>query len=249
MKKLATISFALLLTSACGLSNFQKIEVLDNIKPSDVRVATNLEFKSLQNRGTLKSDDQLYVSSLGTKNGGQFLVKFGFNSFKTKASENGIPAKVGSDVSSVDVFLFKLPTNYDVNTNKNPFGSGGSNVFWSKMGVSKNGTSINLLFTGVPNDETKNYWVGVVARDSGDNIISKSGQTWTGITGTYAGFNLSEGGVMVDNNLMVSTTDPLTVEVDLLDAIGSKLDSTVEINNGSSALPSIEASPYGNIPV
>ncbi|MFN4153010.1 MAG: hypothetical protein ACK4IX_18850, partial [Candidatus Sericytochromatia bacterium] len=98
-------------------------------------------------------------------------------------------------------------------------------------------------------DETKNYWVGVVARDSGDNIISKSGQTWTGITGTYAGFNLSEGGVMVDNNLMVSTTDPLTVEVDLLDAIGSKLDSTVEINNGSSALPSIEASPYGNIPV
>lgn len=249
MKKLATISFALLLTSACSVGSFQqKIEVLDNIKPSEVRMATNSEFKMLQDKGSLKSDEQLYIANLGSKNGSQFLVKFDFNSFNTKASENGIPAKTATDVTSVDVYLFTLSSTFNTSllTDRDPFGTSSANLFWSRTGVAKNGTAINLLFTGVPGlAGGKHYWAGVVARDSGNNIISKSGVTWTGTTSTYAGFNLSSTGVGVDpTSLAVSTTTPLSIAVNLLDAVGAKLDTTVDITAGSSALPSVSASPY-----
>lgn len=262
MKKLATISFALLLTSACSLGSFQqKIEVLDNLKSSEVRVATNSEFKSLQNRGSLQSDEQLYIANLGTQNGAQILVKFDFNSFKTKATNpivgtedcvdgtncDGIPEKTAADVASVDVYLFKLASNFNpaIPAGKDPFGPSSQNLYWSKSGVTKNGTAINLLFTGVPGDASNHYYAGVVARDSGNNVISKNGYKWTGTTATYAGFNLSSSGVGVDaTSLVVSTTDPLSIGVNLLDAVGAKLDSTVEITNGSSALPSISPSPY-----
>lgn len=248
MKKLATISFALLLTSACSVGNFQqKIEVQKSSKASEVRLATNSEFNMLQNRGSVKSDEKLYIANLGTKDGGQFLVKFDFNNFKTKNSVNGTPAKIASDVSSLDVFLFRLSPSFDSGVSKDPFGPSSSNLYWSRNGIAKNGSSVNFLFTGIPSNtdfNTEAYWVGVVARDSGNNIISKSGTNWTGITGTYAGFNLSSTGVGVLPNLTVTNTMPLSVSVNLLDAIGAQLDAEVNINSGSPSLPSVGASPY-----
>lgn len=244
MKKLSSILITLMLTSACSLGGFQKIQI-DTTNPSDLRIATNNELNALQSRGTLKSSDKLYIANLGVKNGGQFLTKINFNSFKTKASVDGVPAKVSSDVTSVDVYLLKLPSNYNPVINKDPMDLSQANVFWSKPNVAKNGSEINLLFTGLPGDSSKHYYVGVVAKDSLGNIISKNGFNWTGETSSHTGFNISSSGVGVNQTtLEVSSTDPLSIAVNLLDAVGAKIDTTVNITNGTNTLPSVSGSLY-----
>ncbi|MFN4152135.1 MAG: hypothetical protein ACK4IX_14435, partial [Candidatus Sericytochromatia bacterium] len=227
MKKIALMALSLLLTSACSLGGFQKIEI-DNTNQSEVRVATNKELNVLQNRGSLKASDKLYVANLGVKNGGQFLTKINFNSFKTKASVDGVLAKTSEDVHSVDVYLLKLSSNYNPAVNKDPIALSKmtTDPVWMRN-MLKNGSEINLLFTGVPGLASKQYYVGVVAKDVDGNVISKNGYVWTGDTSSVEGFNLSSSGVGVNpTSLEVSATDALSIAVSLKDAVGAKLDTT-----------------------
>lgn len=255
MKKLATISFALLLVSACSVtgignsSNVSQDTLSASNKKSEVRVATGSEFKELQDKGSLKADDKVYVADLGVRKGGQFLTKVDFNSFSVKApanpNVNGIPAKTPADVATVDVYLLKLPSNFNPLITTDPFSVANANVFYSKTGLAKTGASINLLFTGLPGDAANYYWVGVIARDAGNNVISKSGSAWTATTATYPGLNISSTGIGVDaTTLAVSSTSALSLSVSLLDAIGAQLNTTVTVNNGSSTLPAVAAAPY-----
>lgn len=257
MKKLATISFALLLVSACSVtgfgnsSNVSQNGVSASNQKTEVRIAAGSEFKEFQDKGSLKADDKIYVADLGVKNGGQFLTKVDFNSFSVKApaanpNVNGIPAKTPADVATVDVYLLKLPSNFNPLITTDPFSTANANVFYSKTGLAKTGASINLLFTGLPGDvATTHYWVGVVARDAGNNVISKSGGAWTATTATYAGLNISSTGIGVDaTTLAVSSTTALSLSVSLLDAVGAQLNSRVAVTAGTSVLPAVSAAPY-----
>lgn len=256
MKKLATISFALLLVSACSAtgfgnsSNVSQNGVSTSNQKAEVRIAAASEFKELQDKASLKSDDKIYVADLGVKKGGQFLTKIDFNSFSVKApianpNVNGIPAKTPADVATVDVYLLKLPSNFNPLITTDPFSTANANVFYSKTGLAKTGANINLLFTGLPGDATNYYWVGVVAKDAGNNVISKSGSAWTATTATYAGLNMSSTGIGVDaTTLAVSNTTALSLSVNLLDAIGAQLNSSVTVTAGTSVLPAVSAAPY-----
>lgn len=258
MKKLATISFALLLVSACSVtgtgnsSNVSQDTLSASNKKTEVRIAAASEFKELQDNASLKSDDKVYVADFGVNKGGQFLTKVNFNSFSVKApvanpNVNGIPAKTPADVATVDVYLLKLPSNFNPLITTDPFSTANANVFYSKTGLAKTGASINLLFTGLPGDATNYYWVAVVAKDAGNNVISKSttGVVWTGTTATYAGLNMSSTGIGVDaTTLAVSNTTELSLSVSLLDAIGAQLNSRVDVTAGTSVLPAVSAAPY-----
>lgn len=257
MKKLATISFALLLVSACSVtgignsSNVSQDTLSASNKKTEVRIAAASEFKELQDNASLKSDDKVYVADFGVNKGGQFLTKVNFNTFSVKApaanpNVNGIPAKTPADVATVDVYLLKLPSNFNPLITTDPFSTANVNVFYSKTGLAKTGASINLLFTGLPgNVPTTHYWVGVIAKDAGNNVISKSGAAWTATTATYPGLNISSTGIGVDaTTLAVSNTTELSLSVSLLDAIGAQLNSRVDVTAGTSVLPAVSAAPY-----
>lgn len=222
MKKLATISFALLLTSACSVGNFQqKIEVLDNIKPSEVRVATNSEFKMLQDKGSLKSDEQLYIANLGAKDGSQFLVKFDFNSFKTKASVDGTPAKLFSDVKAIKIFL--TTSNTDPLAN---IVTGSEYTFTYSTGLT--GSSKVYNFANVP---VGTYYTGAIAYSD----VAATTNIVEGGTTIPANFISVNSATVASPSMAFSFSDLATafdVTIVLANAIGADLDSNVTVQDG-----------------
>ena len=185
--------------------------------------------------------DNLTVITVSDKEGASFGANINLNSFGTKASTSGTPAKQPGDVAKVDVYLLKLPSGYN---GTDPLGTANANVAKMSVDLAKTGSTFNVLFKNVPGLATNQYWVGIVAKDSGGNVIAKGPATvWTGQTATSASaLSLSTSGVSVDpTTLAVNPTPDLTVNISLLDIVGAQISSNANVTGGSSTLPIISA--------
>jgi len=186
------------------------------------------------------SEERLIIAQVSDKVGASFMTKLNLNSFSSKANVNGTPAKQPSDVSTVDVYLLSLPSGF---TGTDPLGTANANVVRTFTNLAKTGSSFNILFKNVPGLATNQYYVGIVAKDSGNNIISKLNTTWTGQTATSASsMSLSTTGVGVDaTTLAVSSTSDLIVNMGLLDAVGAQISTNANVSGGTTTLPIITA--------
>ncbi|MEK7434770.1 MAG: hypothetical protein AABZ74_16675 [Cyanobacteriota bacterium] len=222
MKKIILITSTLILASCSfGETGINKIDS-DKIKISN-------------------QDSNTILVDLGKESGVQFSAKINLTEgFKTKASVSGAVEKKLTDISKVDVYLLSLtsvPT-----AGSNPLGVANANVITSFTGgsaLSKTGASFNVLFKNVPGLATNQYFVGVVLKDSANNVINKApGTPWTLDTLTTApALAVSSSGIGVNTTtLAVSTSTALSISVNLLDAFGAQVDSTITATAGTNAL-------------
>lgn len=192
--------------------------------------------------------NQIYVADIGQgKTGASFSTKINFKEgFNVKANTNGAIAKISTDIAKVDAYLLELTAAPA--TGSDPLASvvtGGS-----VMNIAKTGASFTILFKNVPvSTAGKKYFVGLVAKDSANNVISKNPATdWTGASANK-GLAITNGGgdvtpagsVSVSSTYVVSSATDLTVGLSLLDAVGAQIQSAATVTNGSATLPAIAA--------
>lgn len=243
MKKLLSLSLMLVL-SACSANAPTVIK--ENVLSPQVKV------NQLKNDGIIAKDaKEVFIADVGNKNGASFSVNIDLSdsSFKTKASVSGTPAKIGTDIKSLKVYLIKnsgatYPLAGDplgaTDLVAGPFnldrtGAGPYTVTFTNVGISPAGTT---------------YFAAVRAFDTiggtGAELIKANNASATAWTGTTAATNkvaVSTGaGVGVNASLVVSTTTALPVTLNLLDAVGATIESTVTPNSGSNTLPAVTAS-------
>lgn len=187
-----------------------------------------------------QSQNNLTVINVSDKAGASFGVKVNLDGFSTKANVDGKPAKQPSDVNKVDVYLLKLPSGF---TGTDPLGTSSENVIKSFTNVSKSDTGFNILFKNVAGMSVDQYWVGIVAKDTNGNVISKGPSiAWTGQTATSVpAMSLSSSGIGVDSTtLEITSTNDLTVNISLLDAVGAQINSIANVSPGNPNIPTIE---------
>lgn len=188
------------------------------------------------------------VIEVSKNEGANFTVNFNFNEgkpFNVKApsvsNTDGVPAKTGTDIKSLKVYL--------VEGSSTGYGSGGDpigdKISAGPFDLNRTGTSdYTVTFSKVPpNTATKSYYVAVRAFDTiggtGNELIkdNNGGTAWTGTTASTPKVAVSGSGVSVDADFKVSTTTALSVTLNLLDAVGATLQSSVTPNPGSNTLP------------
>jgi len=205
--------------------------------------------QNVVNQSTVESQqkaNQVYVADIGNgKVGASFSTTINFKEgFNVKANVNGSVAKTSADIAKVDAYLLELtaaPT-----AGSDPLA--GLVTGGSVMDIAKTGASFTILFRNVPaNTATKKYFVGLVAKDTAGNVISKNPATdWTGASANK-GLSITNGGgdgtgfVTVNSSYTVSNSTNLTVSLSLLDAVGAQIDSTATVTNGTTTLPAIAA--------
>ena len=173
-----------------------------------------------------------FTIDMGYKTGKNISVSMDFSTFKTKANANGSAPKTTADLSTAQVYLLSLPTNY---TGTDPIGSG--TVSGSPITLSSITGSFNVVFNniqGLPSG--KAYYIGIKLKDSiGNELIqlNNGGTAWTGTTATTPNFALSSNSVYVsDINNSVSTTYPLLLTARLSNTTGAKIEIVVSTTNG-----------------
>lgn len=196
---------------------------------------------SIQQNSNIEKDS--FIAKVSNEKGASIPVKINFSSgFNTKANENGQAAKLISDVAKIDAYLFKLPLSF---SGTNPFGTADSNLVTSFLNTSKTGANFNLLFTNVPGlTSTLNYYVGIVVKDSSGNVINKAPSTaWTNETLTNTpSLLLSNTGVGVDETTFaVSSTTALSINVNLLDLVGAKIETIASVSPGTDTMAPVTA--------
>lgn len=182
-------------------------------------------------------ENNKYTVNLSPNTGAKFSVKINFNNgFKVKNSLNGVPAKLPSDITKLDIYLLKLPNGF---TGTDPFGNNNSNIIKMFNDVSKIGSTISMTFKNVPAlDSPNEYWIGVVAKDNSGVISKAPSIAWTGSTASTPALSLSSSGIAVNpTTFAVSSTNDILVNVPLLDAVGAQIGTTVDVASGSQSLP------------
>lgn len=193
----------------------------------------------------------------GLKTGASFSVKLNFangGAFKTKASANGTTTAIFSDMTHLRVALIASATSPTSLTGAVTVGAATSNLL-AKTVASSGGTA-TVTFTNVPGAVTTGtkYWVAAAAEASGTNITNVTGATLTDATYgkfyvTNGGGNAASGAVTVTQTVTgaaysyaVDSTTALTMALNLRDATGATVDSTVTVTNGADRLTTIGAS-------
>lgn len=179
-----------------------------------------------------------YVFNLGQKqNGATISAKIKLsNLFKTKGFDenvSGSPVKTLADLKYIEVYLLALDDAYagtdplsdtsSITNITNPLKLTYDSDFGDVVGVKL--TNIGETPTG------KKYYIGVVAKDKDNNVISKDGGSWTA-SSEDSGLSLSSNSVSVDNMLVVSDTAPLTASVSLKDAVGAEVAANIRPKDG-----------------
>lgn len=218
MKKI--ISSLLISLSIASCAYNPNVTTLDNVKKDTYVFNVNQN----KNGATISANINLALPS----------------KFKTKAAPinvDGTPAKTGLDVFTVQVYLLALPTAYagtDPLTDTSVISNVTNPLSFTFVPTT---ATFGVKFTNVGTSPVgTNYYVGVIAKDNGGNVVSKniSGVAdivWTGAS-TGTGLSLSSTSVAVDNVLAVSTTNPIDVNLKLKDATGATVSSNITLNNG-----------------
>ncbi len=178
------------------------------------------------------------------KPGGRFLINLEYGKlFKTQASSNGIKEKTEADIMSVNIYLIKSNQSlYPLNSD--PLGA---DLVDGPFTLDRNVTiPQTITFNNVsPNVSGESYFVAVRAYNqtgaTGIELIKPNNGSATGWTGTTATSNrvaVSSGtGVTVDSTFAVNTTAPLSVTLNLSDAIGPSIEGEIEPVSGNNTLP------------
>lgn len=198
--------------------------------------------KSVTQSVVSTSNSDTFIAKVSEQKGASIPVSIVFNTkFNTKAvNTDGIVEKKPSDITKVDVYLLSLNSTFN-GTDPLGLGTPNANVVKS-FTIAKTGSSFNILLTNIPGLATPNqYWVGIVAKDTNGNVISKApGTAWAGGTLSAApALSLSTTGVGVDATTLAitpSTTTSLTVNLSLLDAVGASISSSVNVTGGANNL-------------
>lgn len=232
MKKYITLSICSVLLSlnACITQN---------------NLSQNSSPVTVQQSNAQENNIQVVDVGNGKITGASFMAKINFQEgFNTKANTNGALAKTLSDINKVDAYLLELSSAPAAGSDPlaAPVGSA--------MGLSKSGTGtgFTVLFKNVPISASgKRYYVGLVAKDTAGNVISKNPATdWTGASANKGLAISSTGGetgnlgsVTVSSSYVVSSAADLGVSISLLDAVGAQIESTATVTNGTPSLPPI----------
>lgn len=214
---LCSVSFAM---AACSTQS----NIIQSSKPDIIQI---------------QKTSNLYVADIGHgKTGASFRTTINFSEgFKVKNNLDGTPAKVNSDIASVDAYLLELAASPAAGSD--PLASS----FGSVMNIAKTSSgSFTILFQNVPANNTgKRYFVGLVTKDSGGTVISRNPAVdWTG-SSANTGLAVTNGGgdpanpgsITVDTNFSVSNAADLTIGIALLDAVGAQIESQATVTNGA----------------
>lgn len=204
---------------------------------------------SLSNNVSISSVDSqsIYIVDVGKgKAGGKFSTEIKFvEKFKTKANYSGNVDQTSANISKVDAYLIELPSAPA--SASDPI----SGTFASVKNIAKTSSgTFSITFINVPDNTSGNrYYVGVVAKDFMGRIISKNPTPdWTGTSKDMGlaitsggGDTLNPGSISINSSLQVSSTNPLTVNISLLDVAGAGIETNATVTNGSTVLPAIDA--------
>jgi hypothetical protein len=229
MKKELLLSFALInmsLMTSCN--NFNNIT--DNTKI--VYLNKNNEIDS--------NNKESHIFKISEKKGSSltFTINKPNLGFNTKATTNGVAAKIASDVLSYQVYLIKSSSGTSYPLNGDPLGV--DKVAGPYVFNTNNASSNTVTFTNVSPSSTNYYYIAVRAY-SGINatgvelIKSNNGSStaWTGTTSLTNQVAVSSGvGVNVGIGDIVNPLTPLTVTSNLIDAISSTIDAKIVTNLG-----------------
>lgn len=196
-----------------------------------------------------QSDIQILDVGQGKKTNAAFAVTFKTTGadFNTKNSVDGAIAKVLTDVSDYELFLF------DCNSPPTPGAAGSETDLDSgtpcsqafNAGVTTAGTSSQTFIFDNVGQSTGRFFVGVSAMENVPpltNITEFTGYLTTGTHPAPGPIALSDGGgdgdggVGVDASFAVSNTAQVTISLGLLDALGATLDSQVTVSDGNASL-------------
>lgn len=209
-------------------------------------IASNSVAKNEINVSKSNDSEAVYIAKVTENQGASisFKINSPVSGFNTKAitNTNGTPAKTASDVHHYLVYLIK-DSGTGAYAGTDPLNS--SNIVGgSSFNITNSGaTSKTVRFTNIPT-VTGAYYVAVRAQDSANNDLIKvnngSGTAWTGTTAGTP-FNgqvaVSSGnGVTVDSSYIVSTNSP-NVSINLLDAVGATINSTLTPASGGTPAP------------
>lgn len=195
---------------------FSCTQTVNNVKPSS-DVAKQAVTSSV-NSDTIKVSNQL-GATLPVR------ITFPKSSFKTKASEDGIPAKLWSDVKSIKIFL--------TTSNTAPLDNivpGSEMTFTYPSGLDSSSRVYN--FANVP---AGMYYTGVIAYEdtaSTMNIIE-------GGTTLPANFISANSATVSSPSMEFSFSDmgsAFDIIAKLSNAVGAKLDSNVTVESGQNLL-------------
>lgn len=179
-----------------------------------------------------------YVFNVGHKQTGATIsAKVNLSKmFKTKAADanvDGTPEKKLSDIRYVSVYLLALDPSY-AGTDPLTDTAAIPNIS-APLTFSYNydlGSEFGVKFTNVGETPVgKNYYIGVVIKDSTNAVISKDGGIWTG-SSLDSGLSLSSNSVAVSNSLVVSDLNPLLVSSSLKDVVGAEVASNIMPEDG-----------------
>ncbi len=168
------------------------------------------------------------VLRMSEKPGASFTLRVNSNEgFAIKQSTNGTAASVAADIDSYDVFLIESATT--------PSGTiTSAAVRGEALGLAS--TSNAFLFENVSaNTPGSKYYVVIKAKDSDGNVLNKNlGMDHDGdFISVSDGGGDSDGGVSVNDELELSSTAELTMNIELLDAVSPELDAQATITDGA----------------
>lgn len=238
--KIAMLSLITLAVTSCSTANnlTQKPVTQVEQKPEMTQI------EKLKQSGIVPRDAQkVTLAEVSDKEGAAFSVNVNFNdgNFKTKANVAGSAEKKASNIQSLTFYLVKGLTTGYVGTD--PIGT---EKVAGPFTVDRSGTGpYTLTFSNVPANATnESYYVAVRAFSAvsggGTELVkvNNGGSTvWTGATLTAGSrVGVSATGVNVSTTLGVSTTTAIPVSINLLDAVGAVLESSVTPTAGTNNL-------------
>jgi len=240
--RLLSVSAALaLFASAC--SSQPVTQVQPNTPGMSARASELIQELKIQGQ----TDVQVLDVGQGKKTNAAFAVTFktAETDFSTKISADGAIAKVLSDVSDYQLFLFDCTSTPLLVGPELDLNQGTCSQSFHAGVTSANTGSQTFIFDNV-GQSTGQFFVGVSAMENippMTNITEFTGYLTTGthpapgpIALSDGGGDANGGGVAVDASFAVSNTDPLTIALSLLDAVGATIDSSVTVTDGAATL-------------
>jgi hypothetical protein len=151
--------------------------------------------------------------------------------FKTLASSNGTAPKTAANVQTLQVWL--LDTAAAI-----PSGNLTANSVAGPFSVTFSGTPQTLFLDNVP-PSTNQYFVAVAARDNTPtNITKATGATISGQNVAVSnGGGSGSGSVVVNGSYQVSSPNPLTIALQLLDGVGATIEARANLSDGGTPPP------------
>jgi hypothetical protein len=191
----------------------------------------------------------------GQKTGASLTVKLNFangGDFKTKASSNGTPTAMFSDVTDLKVALIDSAASPTTLTGAKIIGGGAAIKATLPRTFTASGDGDTVTFTNVP-ESTNSYWIAAAALSSGTNITKVSAPLDGGIDGRFyvtttggdaalaGSVEVNKVGAVAPFQYNVTSTDALGMDLILRDATGANVESSVTVTNGGDRLTTIGA--------